>query len=142
MKLVKNVSETALALFIALNPTKKINSLDDIPQAKQYESIKQKSIGIKNKHMQGRHMKVGATAYYGDPLTYIGTVPQVGKTIAVDPKVIPFGTRVYIPQFNKVFIAEDCGSAIKGNRIDIFMNTYDECMQWGFRDIDIYILDE
>lgn len=92
--------------------------------------------------MQGKHMTVGATAYYGDPLTYTGTVPKVGRTIAVDPKIIPYGTRVYIPQFNKIFIAEDCGSKIKGNRIDIFMNTYDECMKWGFRDIEIILLDQ
>ncbi len=139
MKLVKNVSETVLALLITLSPTTK-NDL--IEETKQYEMIdSQKIIGIKKRYMQGKHMKVGATAYYGDPLTYIGTVPQVGRTIAVDPTVIPYGTKVYIPQFDKVFIAEDCGSAIKGNRIDIFMNTYNECMEWGFKDIDIYILD-
>ena len=138
MKLVKNVSESVLALFITLSPTTKSDPL----KTQQQEMITQKSIGIKKNYMQqGRHMKVGATAYYGDPLTYIGTVPVVGRTIAVDPKVIPYGTKVYIPQFDKVFVAEDCGSKIKGNRIDIFMNTYDECMQWGFRDIDIYILD-
>lgn len=88
-----------------------------------------------------KKMSVSATAYYGDPLTYVGTVPQVGVTIAVDPNVIPLGTRVYIPEFNKVFIAEDTGSAIKGNKIDIFMNTYSECMNWGIRNLTIYILE-
>ena len=108
-----------------------------------------KSIGIKKKHttkhasnfqLQGVQMQVGATAYYGDTITSTGVKPIVGRTIAVDPKVIPYGTKVYIPQLNKVFIAEDCGSAIKGNRIDIFMNTYDECMNWGYKDITIIIL--
>ena len=108
-----------------------------------------KTIGIKKKHttkqasnfqLQGVKMQVGATAYYGDTITSTGVKPVVGRTIAVDPKVIPYGTKVYIPELNKVFIAEDCGSAIKRNRIDIFMNTYDECMNWGYKDITIIIL--
>ena len=108
-----------------------------------------KTIGVKKKHvvkhasnfkMNGMQMQVGATAYYGDTITSTGVKPVVGRTIAVDPKVIPYGTKVYIPQLNKVFIAEDCGSAIKGNRIDIFMNSYDECMNWGYKDITIIIL--
>lgn len=108
-----------------------------------------KSIGIKTRvgnkrtteKVAGKPMKVGATAYCNDPITSTGTKPQVGRTIAVDPKVIPYGTKVYIPQFDKVFIAEDCGGAIKGNRIDIYMGSYSECMEWGFKDITIYILD-
>ena len=86
-------------------------------------------------------MQVGATAYANDPITSTGTKPQVGRTIAVDPTVIPYGTKVYIPQFDKVFIAEDCGSAIKGNRIDIYMENDEICEQWGYRDITIYILE-
>ncbi len=114
--------------------------INNIPIHQEMLLIK-KTIGIKKNYtQQGKHMVVGATAYCNDPITYMGTVPKVDYTIAVDPAIIPLGSRVYIPQFNKVFIAEDCGSAIKGNRIDIFMNTYDECMEWGFRDIDIYIL--
>ncbi len=89
---------------------------------------------------QGKRMQVGATAYCNDPITFTGTVPQVGRTIAVDPNVIPLGSRVYIPQFDRVFIAEDTGGKIKGNRIDIYMTDYDTCMEWGFKDIDIYIL--
>ena len=87
-----------------------------------------------------KRLRVGATAYTNDPITSTGTKPTEGRTIAVDPRVIPYGTKVYIPQFNKVFIAEDCGSAIKGNRIDIYMDDYDRCMEWGFKQIDIYIL--
>jgi 3D (Asp-Asp-Asp) domain-containing protein len=87
-----------------------------------------------------KKMTVGATAYCGDTITSTGVRPIEGTCIAVDPKVIPYGTKVYIPAFNRVFIAQDCGSAIKGNRIDIFMNDYNRCMQWGYRDIEIYIL--
>lgn len=85
-------------------------------------------------------MNVKATAYAGDTITSTGTTPKWG-TIAVDPSVIPYGTKVYIPEFDKVFVAEDTGSDIKKNRIDIFMDTEDHCNKWGVRNIDIYILD-
>ena len=119
--------------------------------ATEMKANQNKSIGIKKRHTQkvtsekkmaGRPMKVGATAYCNDPITSTGTKPQVGRTIAVDPKVIPYGTKVYIPQFDKVFIAEDCGSAIKGKRIDIYMESEEVCEQWGYKDITIYILEE
>ena len=91
--------------------------------------------------MNGKEMKVRATAYCNDPITSTGKKPRPYHTIAVDPKVIPYGTRVYIPEFNKVFIAEDTGGAIKNNRIDIYMNNEYECRQWGVRNITIIILD-
>ena len=90
--------------------------------------------------MNGKEMKVRATAYANDPITATGKKPRPYHTLAVDPKIIPYGTRVYIPEFNKVFIAEDCGGAIKGNRIDIYMNNEYECRQWGVRNITIIIL--
>lgn len=86
-----------------------------------------------------KQMNVKATAYAGDTITSTGTTPKWG-TIAVDPKIIPYGTKVYIPQFDMVFIAEDTGSAIKGNRIDIFMDTEAHCNEWGVRNIDVYVL--
>lgn len=88
----------------------------------------------------GKKMIVSATAYSGDGITATGTVPKWG-TIAVDPNVIPYGTKVYIPQFGKYFIAEDCGGGIKGNKIDIFMNSESQCNSWGKRTIDIYIVE-
>ena len=62
-------------------------------------------------------------------------------TIAVDPSVIPYGSKIYIPQFDQYFIAEDCGGGIKGNKIDIFMNSESQCNNWGKRTIDIYIVE-
>lgn len=85
-------------------------------------------------------MKVKAYAYCTGNITSTGTKPTFGRTIAVDPKVIPYGSRVYIPEFDKTFIAEDCGGGIKGNKIDIYMNTEKECINWGVRNITIYIL--
>ena len=85
-------------------------------------------------------MVVKATAYSGHTITATGTTPKWG-TIAVDPSIIPYGTKVYIPRFGKVFTAEDCGGGIKGNRIDIFMNSESDCYNWGVRSITIEILD-
>jgi len=87
----------------------------------------------------GKNMRVVATAYSGHSITATGTKPKWG-TIAVDPKVIPYGTKVYIPQFDMVFTAEDCGGAIKGNKIDIFMNDSKTVYNWGRKTIDIRVL--
>lgn len=61
--------------------------------------------------------------------TASGTKPTAGRTIAVDPNVIPLGTKVYFN--NHTYIAEDTGGAIKGNRIDLFFNTHQEALMWG-----------
>lgn len=86
-----------------------------------------------------RTLNVVASAYTGYSTTSTGQKPVWG-TIAVDPKVIPYGTKVYIPQFGRTFIANNTGGAIKGNKIDIFMNTKKECLNWGRRTIEIQIL--
>ena len=94
----------------------------------------------KSKKKQGKSMKVSATYYGDDKITSLGTVPTWG-TIAVDPKVIAYGSRVYIPKFDKTFIAEDCGGRIKGNRIDIFVGTESRAYRLGvIKDLEIIIL--
>ena len=89
---------------------------------------------------QAKEIEVNASAYYGDTITSTGAIPKPYHTLAVDPKVIPYGSKVYIPSFNKIFIAEDCGGAIKGKKIDIFLPTRDDCINFGRRDIKIFIL--
>ena len=127
---------------ILAKPTK--TYVDEVSNTKIEVSNKDnKVVNIKRgfDKMNGKEMKVRATAYCNDPITSTGKKPRPYRTLAVDPKIIPYGTRVYIPEFNKVFIAEDCGGAIKGNRIDIYMNNEYECRQWGVRNITIIILD-
>ena len=84
-------------------------------------------------------MTVSATAYSGDGITSTMIKPYWG-VIAVDPSVIPYGSLVYIPCFDKYFLAEDCGGAIIGKRIDIFMNSEAKCRKWGKRTIEIEIV--
>lgn len=93
-------------------------------------------------------MEVIATAYTagyestgknpGEPgygITATGTRARRG-TVAVDPEVIPFGTRMYIPGYG-YGVAEDTGGAIKGNRIDLFFDDLDEAREWGKRTVTI-----
>lgn len=74
--------------------------------------------------------------------TAIGTRPREGRTIAVDPKIIKKNSLVYIEGWG-YYIAEDTGSAIKGNRIDIFLNSYQLARTLGNkRTARVYLIKE
>ena len=60
--------------------------------------------------------------------------------VAVDPDVIPLGTRVYVPGYG-VALAADTGGMIEGDMIDLCMESYDACMEFGRRDVNVYILE-
>jgi len=65
----------------------------------------------------------------GDPTTTAsGSYPKAGRTIAVDPKVIPLGTQVWVEGHGWT-VAEDTGGLIKGDRIDIMVDTYEEALE-------------
>ncbi|MBQ4596656.1 MAG: G5 domain-containing protein, partial [Firmicutes bacterium] len=87
--------------------------------------------------LYSRKLVVKAYSYTGGGTTASGTRARVGE-IAVDPRVIPLGTNVYIEGVGPRR-AEDTGGNIKGNTIDIYMNTLSECRQWGVRYVTIYI---
>lgn len=76
-------------------------------------------------------------AGYG--ITASGMKAQRG-VVAVDTKVIPFGTKLYIEGYGCA-VAGDTGSAIKGNKIDVFVNTYAEARNWGVRTVNVYVLE-
>lgn len=59
--------------------------------------------------------------------------------VAVDPRVIPYYTKMYIPGYG-IAIAGDTGGAIRGNRVDLFMDSYEEAINWGRRNVEVYIL--
>lgn len=78
-------------------------------------------------------------------ITATGTTVRTG-TVAVDPSVIPYGTRMFIVSNDGKYIygistAEDCGGAIKENRLDLYFDTNEACMQFGIRDCTVYFLD-
>lgn len=77
---------------------------------------------------------------WADGITATGTKATAGRTIAVDPSVIPYGTKVIINGHE--YIAEDCGGAIKENRIDVFFNTHEEALEFGVMQAEVYIVNE
>ncbi|MDY3712454.1 MAG: 3D domain-containing protein [Agathobaculum sp.] len=71
--------------------------------------------------------------------TASGTTMTEGRTIAVDPSVIPLGSRVYVDGYG-VFIAEDTGGAIIGNKIDIGVSSHTRAYELGIKYADVYLL--
>jgi len=75
--------------------------------------------------------------FYGQP-SYSGLPLQRG-VIAVDPNVIPMGTRLYVEGYGDA-IAADQGGAIKGNRIDLYFDSHQEAMDWGIKTVKVTII--
>jgi 3D (Asp-Asp-Asp) domain-containing protein len=88
-----------------------------------------------------------ATAYIlsdgnGDGVTATGTVPSRGRTIAVDPRQIPYGSHVYIDGQGP-YVAEDTGGDMRGKRLDIYFGdgkqAYREAINFGRREVQVRI---
>lgn len=65
--------------------------------------------------------------------------PEGFSTVAVDPDVIPFGTKLFIEGYGFAIAAES-GSAIKGNIIDVFFDTKREALDWAVKNVNVYLL--
>ena len=68
--------------------------------------------------------------------TATGTKPTPGRTVAVDPKIIPYFSNVIIN--GNTYIAEDTGGHIKGNRVDIVFSTHQEALEFGVQYADVH----
>ena len=122
----------------------------EVAKAKEEERAKEASKN--NIQSAKRELTVVATAYTADPSengTYGGRVltamghdltanPNM-RIIAVDPKVIPLGSKVWVEGYGEA-IAGDTGSAIKGNRIDVLMGSKSKAMNWGRKTVKVKIL--
>jgi len=115
------------------------------------EELHNKMIGMEHLEMEEQWFEMEeqwfemeATAYTDDVesqgkwvgQTASGMKPQVG-VVAVDPKVIPLGTKLYVEGYGEA-IAGDTGGAIKGMRIDVFLPDKDSCMKWGRRKVKVW----
>ncbi|WP_144473313.1 cell wall-binding protein EntB [Bacillus tropicus] len=121
-------------------------------EEKAREALKVKEQSKNNIQSAKRELTVVATAYTADPSengTYGGRVltamghdltanPNM-RIIAVDPKVIPLGSKVWVEGYGEA-IAGDTGSAIKGNRIDVLMGSKSKAMNWGRQTVKVKIL--
>jgi 3D (Asp-Asp-Asp) domain-containing protein len=99
-----------------------------------------------------RQMMITATAYTSGPestgkrpghpaygLTATGARARAGRTIAVDPREIPLGSMVHVEELDADFIAEDTGGAIRGRRIDVYMDSVQEALTWGIRQVRVRV---
>jgi len=100
-----------------------------------------------------RRLSMTATAYHAGPrctnkypchpafgITASGLPARVG-VVAVDPRIIPLRTKVYIVGYGFAITA-DTGSGVHGNIIDLFFNTRDECIQFGRRSVTVYVIEQ
>ncbi|MBD7939327.1 MULTISPECIES: G5 and 3D domain-containing protein [Cytobacillus] len=95
----------------------------------------------------GKEMYVSSTAYTagcngcsGVTATGLDLKSNPGaKVIAVDPSVIPLGTKVYVEGYGYA-VASDTGSAIKGNKIDVFFSSKSDAYRWGRKQVKIRVL--
>ncbi len=107
-------------------------------------SVELDSNGIPKNY--SRIVSGSSTAYYGGGTTASGRPAKVGH-VAVDPRVIPYGTPLYIVSTDGTVygyaIAADTGGFVHNGTntvVDVYLDTYDECVQWGRRNVNIYVL--
>lgn len=136
----KSKSETIINDLNIHNKNIEEKKVDDVLSTTNSDNIKIESNPTNNYKEVYTMM---STAYAGDTITYMGTTPVHDpdgiSTIAVDPSIIPLGSKVYIPGYG-LAIASDTGGLIKGNRIDLFLNSEDECINWGVQTVSLYLI--
>lgn len=153
----KEISRRVLSEDILVQPisevvevgTKKVSS---VPQAKAAPSGNTVTAPDGTVYTYSKMISCNATAYDAsyESNGKWGPVSATGKPlaygmVAVDPRVIPLGTRLYIetPDGSWVYgyaVAEDTGGAIKGNKVDLFYPTRAEALRFGRRTVNVYIL--
>ena len=101
-------------------------------------------ITVNGKTYQARKVTMKCSAYTSAPneggaYAYNGQRLRDGM-VAADLKLYPIGTKIFIPKLNKVFTVTDTGSAIRNQRLDIWMNSKQKALNWGVQTLDVYIL--
>lgn len=132
-------------LEIKSENTKEVSSQKE--QSKKTTKVTKEVKEPAKEESEGKTLTVTATAYTADcegcsGITYNGTDLNKNpdaKVIAVDPNVIPIGSKVHVEGYGDA-IAADIGSAIKGKRIDVFIPNLSKAKQWGTQTVDVKIL--
>lgn len=132
-----------LALMVAVPPKQTLKYHNpSIPNCLQVK-LPQFSISKANAEGQSYTLAVLATAYWthvgGHGIAADGNPAIAYHTLAVDPNVIPFGSRVHVPGIGWM-LAHDTGGLIKGNRIDIAMESTEAAINWGIREVTITVI--
>lgn len=93
-------------------------------------------------------MEIVATAYCpcerccgkSDGITATGVKAKANRTVAADPNILPYGTEILCGMGE--FVVEDCGGAIKGNRVDFFFDNHEEAVQFGRQEFTIWVKED
>ena len=97
-----------------------------------------------SRSIRGKGKRFLAFAYTSERLTSEGKKPIPGTTIAADPRVLPMGSRVRITGaggYSGIYTVSDKGGAIKGRKVDIFVRSHNEAVQFGRQEVYIDVLD-
>ncbi|KAB2952268.1 hypothetical protein F9B85_08855 [Heliorestis acidaminivorans] len=113
-----------------------------------HEPVKTMDQMVMNGYRISVPMVVEATAYDAciiccgktDGITKSGHLAEEWYTVAVDPDLIPLGTKIYVPAFGRVFEAQDIGGKIRGRRIDFFLPDHESAIIFGRQELEIYLL--
>ncbi|MGK0467660.1 MAG: 3D (Asp-Asp-Asp) domain-containing protein [Clostridium sp.] len=114
-----------------------------------YSKSTAKVVNVAAPPTSGKTLTVKATAYWafnGVNNTYTASGrkavrnPSGYSTIAVDPRIIPLGTKLHVAGYGNA-IAADKGSSVKGNYIDVYFDTRQEAISWGVKHLKVTILD-
>lgn len=134
------ISRTLVSDVVTQNPVKEVIAYGTI---KNFLNSRGQTVSYTKSY------EMIATAYcpdekWGYQVYMPGKKARVG-VIAVDPNVIPLGTKVYIEGMNGIWdygfaVAWDIGGSIIGNKIDLFMLTEEECFRWGVKKVKLYVL--
>ena len=116
-----------------------------VPETPEITETKGKEVSRGDFNLE-KPLIMRASAYIDYGITSSGRITKVGRTVAVDPRVVPFGSRLHI-EFpkpydfkNGEYVAEDTGGAIKGNTVDIYWGSDENsAMEFGHRMIKVYI---
>ncbi|SRR5690625_2690243 len=121
------------------NETKWLQSLEETMKVSQYPQVKVTATG----YTAGIEStgKTPDDPAYGITFSGVEVTRDLYSTIAADLDVFPLGTILYIPDYGYGVVA-DTGSAIKGNKIDLYYHTVEDVYEnWGKRDVDVYIIE-
>jgi 3D (Asp-Asp-Asp) domain-containing protein len=127
-------------------------SIEDVEEVEESQAEQEElQLQIENEEKAPEWVSLGTfktTAYCpcsnccgkSNGITASGTIATPERTIAADTSILPFGSIVNIN--GKVYVVEDTGGSIKGNRIDIFFATHQEALEYGVGNVEVFVMKE